>query len=103
MGHYNLDYSITLSDEDILKFHIDDIENLQNYEDISFIVENQYLWSKIQIETQNKSINLLLYINKISFDSNKSYIEYIPYEKPVFYNESVELMLMSFFIVLMLF
>ena len=93
MGHYNLDYSITLSDEDILKFHIDDIENLQNYEDISFIVENQYLWSKIQIETQNKSINLLLYINKISFNSNKSYIEYIPYEEPVFYNESVKLML----------
>ena len=93
MGHYDLDYSTTLSDEDILKFHIDDIENLQNYEDISFIVENQYLWSKIQIETQNKSINLLLYINKISFDSNKSYIEYIPYEEPVFYNESVKLML----------
>ena len=45
------------------------------------------------MKTENKSINLLLYINKISIESNKTYIEYIPYEQPVFYNESVKNML----------
>ena len=93
LGHYDINYSITLSEDDVLKFHIDDVTQLTKYEDISFIVENQYLWDKIQMKTENKAINLLLYINKISIESNKTYIEYVPYEKPVFYNESVKNML----------
>ena len=92
-GHYDIDYSITLSEEDILKYHIDDLANLTKYEDISFIVDNQYLWNKIQMETNNNSINLLLYLNKISFDSCKTYIEYLAYEEPVYYNSSVKQML----------
>jgi len=91
LGHYDLDYSITLNEEDILKYHIEDIENLRSYDDIKFIVENQYLWGKIEILTENNFINLLLYLNKISL--NKSYIEYIAYEQPVFYNKSVKEML----------
>jgi len=93
LGHYDIDYSITLSDEDVMKFHIKDITELTKYEDISFIIENQYLWDKIQMNTENKSINLLLYLNKVSIDSTKSYIEYIAYEEPVFYNESVKNMM----------
>ena len=93
MGHYDIDYSIKLSDEDIEKYKIQNIEDLKTYEDISFIVENQYLWSKISLETENKMINILLYINKISTESNKSYIEYIPYETPIYYNESFKTMI----------
>ena len=93
IGHYDIDYSITLTEEDMLKYHIEDVTNLQNYEDISFLVNNQYLWDRIQMKTNNPAINLLLYLNKISFDSNKSYIEYIAYEEPIFYNESVKDML----------
>ena len=92
-GHYDINYSITLSEEDILKYHIDNLADLTKYEDISFIVDNQYLWNKIQMETSNNSINLLLYLNKISFDSTKTYIEYIAYEEPVYYNSSVKQML----------
>ena len=92
-GHYDINYAITLSEEDILKYHIDNLANLTKYEDISFIVDNQYLWNKIQMETNNNSINLLLYLNKISFDSTKAYIEYIAYEEPVYYNSSVKQML----------
>ena len=93
LGHYDIDYYITLSEEDMLKFHIEDITQLKKYEDISFIIENQYLWQKIQLKTENRFINLLLYLNKISNDSNKSYLEFIPYEEPVFYNEAVKNML----------
>ena len=90
LGHYDIDYSITLIEEDVLKYNIDDISKLTKYEDILFIIENQYMWSRIQIETESTSVNLLLYINKVSFESNKSYIEYIPYEQPVYYNEKIE-------------
>ena len=93
LGHYDLNYSITLNEEDILKYHIEDIENLTSYDDIKFIVENQYLWGKMEILTENSFINLLLYLNKISI--NKSYIEYIAYEQPVFYNNSVKEMLIT--------
>ena len=93
IGHYDIDYLITLTEEDMLKYHIEDVTNLQSYNDISFLINNQYLWDRIQMKTNNPTINLLLYLNKISIDSNKSYIEYIAYEEPVFYNESVKNML----------
>ena len=93
LGHYDIDYSITLNEEDILKYHIEDIENLTSYEDIKFIVENKYLWGKMEILIENSFIYLLLYLNKISI--NKSYIEYIAYEKSVFYNNSVKEMIMT--------
>ena len=93
IGHYDINYSIELNDEEISKFKIKDLEKLQTYEDISFIIENKYLWSKIRIETENKTINLLLYLNKISIEANKSYIEYISYEAPIYCNESVKTMI----------
>ena len=90
LGYYDINYTITLSEDDMLKFHIENLANLTSIEDISFIMENQYLWAKIFLETENKAINLLLYLNKISMESNKSYIEYIPYEQPVYYNSKVK-------------
>ena len=93
IGHYDIDYLIELSDEDIEKYNIESIKDLKTYEDISFIVDNQYLWSKITLESENKMINLLLYINKISTESNKSYIEFIPYETPIYFNESFKIMI----------
>ena len=93
MGHYDIVYLIELNDDDINKYNIEDISKLKTYEDISFIINNQYLWNKIKIITDNKIINLLLYLNKISIESNKSYIEYISYETPIFYNESIKSML----------
>ena len=93
MGHYDINYSIELTDDDLSKFQIENITQLKTYEDISFIINNQYLWNKIKIETENKIINLLLYLNKITTEANKSYIEYISYETPIYYNESVKEML----------
>ena len=93
MGHYDINYSITLSEDDLIKYKIDDLTVLKTYEDISFIINNKYLWNKIEIETDNKMINTLLYLNKISKDSNKSYIEYISIEIPYYYSEEVEAMI----------
>ena len=93
MGHYDINYSITLSEDDLIKYKIDDLTELKTYEDISFIINNKYLWNKIEIETDNKMINTLLYLNKISKDSNKSYIEYISIETPYYYTEEVKTMI----------
>ena len=93
IGHYDIDYLFELSDDDAKKFNIDDVTQLKTYEDISFIIDNQYLWNKIKIITENNMINLLLFLNKISIEINKSYIEYISFETPIFYNESVKTMI----------
>ena len=92
MGHYDINYLIELTDEDITKCKVKDIKKLKTFEDISFLINNQYLWSKIKIETENKFINLLIFLNKISIEANKSYIEFISYETPMYYNESVKTM-----------
>ena len=34
LGHYDIDYSIELNDDDVSKFKIDDITKLKTYEDI---------------------------------------------------------------------
>ena len=93
MGHYDINYSITLSEDDLIKYRIDDLTTLRTYEDISFIINNKYLWNKIEIETDNKIINTLLYLNKISREASKSYIEYISIETPIYYNDEVEAMI----------
>ena len=92
IGYYDIDYSITLNDDDIKKFKIDDITSLSTYQDFYFILENKYLWNKIQIDTVNKNINLLLYMNKVGSEFTKAYVEYIAYEKPIFLNNEIELM-----------
>ena len=93
MGHYDINYTITLSEDDLIKYRIDDLTTLRTYEDISFIINNKYLWNKIEIETDNKIINTLLYLNKISREASKSYIEYISIETPIYYNDEVEAMI----------
>ena len=95
IGHYELNYSITLNDDDINKYNIKDISNLKTYEDITFIVENKYLWNQIEIETENNLMNLLLYLNKINSEANKSYIEFISYECPIYYNDSIKTMIQT--------
>ena len=95
LGHYNIDYSITLDDDDMRAFNLTDINKLKTYKDIKFIVENLSLWNKIRLTTDNNFVNLLLYMNKINTDSNKIYLEFISYEQPLYYNDQVKEMFQS--------
>ena len=90
LGHYNIDYSIILDDDDMRAFNLTDVTKLKTYDDIKFIVENINLWSKIRLTTDNNFVNLLLFMNKINTDSNKIYIEFISYEDPIYYNDEVK-------------
>ena len=81
MGYIELNYILSLTDEDIEKYKIN-IESLGSIKDLGFLLENKYLWNNIQIRTNNFLLNTLLYVNKVS--DNKVYIEYIPFELPTF-------------------
>ena len=95
LGHYKIDYSITLDDDDMRAFNLTDITKLKTYSDIKFIIENLSLWSKIRLTTDNDWINLLLYLNRINTESNKIYLEFISYEHPVYLNDEVKQMLQT--------
>ena len=95
LGHYNIDYSITLNDDDMRAYNLTDITKLRTYEDIKFIVENISLWNKIRLTTDNNWVNLLLYLNRVNNESNKIYLEFISYEEPVYLNKDVKQMLTS--------
>ena len=92
LGHFRIDYSITLDDDDMRAYNLTDISKLKTYDDIKFIVENIRLWDKIRLTTDNNFVNLLIYLNKINVDSNKIYLEFISYEDPVYYNNEVKQM-----------
>ena len=95
LGHYKIDYSITLDDDDMRAFNLTDITKLKTYSDIKFIIENLSLWSKIRLTTDNNWVNLLLYLNRINTESNKIYLEFISYEHPVYLNDEVKQMLQT--------
>ena len=95
LGHFNIDYSITLDDDDMRAFNLTDINKLKTYSDIKFIIENISLWNKIRLTTDNNFINLLLYLNRINTESNKIYLEFISYEQPIYLNEEVKQMFVS--------
>ena len=95
LGHYNIDYSITLDDDDMRAYNLTDITKLRTYKDIKFIVENISLWNKIRLTTDNNWVNLLLYLNRVNNESNKIYLEFISYEEPVYLNKDVKQMLTS--------
>lgn len=81
MGYLELNYILSLTDEDMEKLKIN-IQSLGSIEDLQFLLENKFLWNNIQIRTNNFLLNTLLYVNKVS--ENKVYIEYIPFELPIF-------------------
>ena len=95
LGHYNIDYSITLDDDDMRAYNLTDVTKLKTYEDIKFIITNISLWNKIRLTTDNNWVNLLLYLNRVNNDSNKIYLEFISYEEPVYLNKDVKQMLIS--------
>ena len=88
MGYIELNYILSLTDEDMEKFKIN-IESLSSIKDLGFLLENKYLWNNIQIRTNNFLLNTLLYVNKVS--DNKVYIEYIPFELPTFDKQEKEI------------
>ena len=77
-GEVNLTLTLDLEDEDIQKYHIH-FENLTSLEYLYFLKENQSLWKRIKLSSTNKSMQLLLQINKVL--KNKIKIKQISFTK----------------------
>ena len=84
IGHYQIEYYIELTDEDLKFLGIEDISNLNKLEDFSFLITDQNFINRFDIKTENDSLNTLLFMNKSLNDNNKLNIEYIPFETPIF-------------------
>ena len=87
MGHYQIEYYIELTDDELKLFDIEDIYNLNKIQDFTFLITSQNFINKFDIKTEYDSLNTLLFMNKSLNDSNKLNIEYIPYETPIFNQE----------------
>ena len=90
MGHYDIEYKIELTNEELMLLEIENIGNLSQLQDYSFLIKNPNLLNQIEINTQNQEINTLLFMNRSLNDNNKLNIEYIAYETPIFTLEEKE-------------
>ena len=84
IGHYQIEYYIELTDEELKLLGIEDISNLNKLEDFSFLITDQNFINRFDIKTEYDSFNTLLFMNKSLNDNNKLNIEYIPFETPIF-------------------
>ena len=74
LNNIALEYTLTLSDDDIKQYKIN-INNLKSLNALNFLIENKNLWLKIEASSSNSIIKTLIYYNKLS--ENKVYSEII--------------------------
>ena len=74
LGDIDYEFSLNLSEPEakLLKFDIDQVKNLT---DCKSLLQNDEIKEKININSKNNLVNLLLFINKTN--QNKSYTEFL--------------------------
>ena len=73
-GNLDLAFILDLQQKDIDDYNI----NIQNLDDISFLEKNEELWSKIELLSNNESLNSFIQMNK--YKKKKNFIEYIIFD-----------------------
>jgi len=73
-GEFDYDFSLNLSEEEAKKLNFD-VEQAKSIKDISPLLKSQDVCDKVQMSSQNKLINLLLFINKTN--RHKTFIEFL--------------------------
>ena len=63
-GNLNLTLTIILNQNDLIQNNIE-WEKIKNYNSLSFIKRNTYLWPRIKLSSTNKTLQILLNVNKI--------------------------------------
>ena len=70
-GNLNLTLTIILNQNDLIQNNIE-WEKIKNYNSLSFIKRNTYLWPRIKLSSTNKTLQILLNVNKILEKKNKN-------------------------------
>ena len=77
-GNLNLTCTINLNSDDITNFDIN-FDDLNYLEDLTFLQNYSPLWEKVSLSSEDKTMNFVLQMNKIS--EQKNYIKYIIFKK----------------------
>ena len=86
-GSINLLLTLNLEKKDLQKYKIkwDELENLEN---LKFIRKHKKFWDRIELSSPNKTLDLLIKINKSSQKLIK--IGYIGFKKIIYKDEQIE-------------
>ena len=83
-GNFELILSLNLTQEDIQNYNINK-QILENLDDISFLENNKKLWSKINLTSNDDSLNSLITMYKMK--KGKNLTKYLLFDK-INYNET---------------
>lgn len=80
-GSVNLLLTLNLDKNDFTKYKIN-WEELSSLNDLKFIIKNKLLWKRVELTSNNETMNIILYINKTSPKLIK--IGYVALKKIIF-------------------
>ena len=97
MGSLNLTLKLRLERSEIQNLNINFLR-LKKLSDLSFIVENEYFWERIELSSKNELLNTLFHMNKIK--RIKNIVAYLVYDKVQFNEEQIKFQRLLDFILL---
>ena len=77
-GKFDLIFILNLEEKDVEEYHIDK-QILEDLNDLSFLEKNKDIWSKIELISNDESLNALINLNKIKKTKNK--IKYLIFDE----------------------
>ena len=87
LGSLNLSLTLRLEEYELKSFHIN-IRKIKSLKDLSFIIENEQIWEKIELSTSSELINTLIHMNRIK--RIKNIVAYLVYDKIEFTEEQIK-------------
>ena len=84
LGGLNLSLNLKLEKEDIQSMNIN-LRDINSLKDLSFIIDNEQLWERIELSSKSELLNTLIHMNRIK--KIKNIVAYLVYDKMVFTQE----------------
>ena len=81
LGGLNLSLNLKLEKEDIQSMNIN-LRDINSLKDLSFIIDNEQLWERIELSSKSELLNTLIHMNRIK--KIKNIVVYLVYDKMVF-------------------
>ena len=97
IGSLNLSLSLKLEKSDIKALNVD-FKNINCLNDLSFIIENEQFWERIELSSESELINSLFYMNRIK--RIKNIVAYLVYNKIDFTEDQIKFQRLLDFILL---
>ena len=86
-GGLSLSLTLRLEKSDIQALNIN-FKNIHNLNDLSFIIENEQLWERIELNTKSELLNTLFHMNRIK--RIKNIVAYLIYNKLEFTEDQMK-------------